>query len=66
MNKIELHLRYKKETGCDREDPDTMDLSKEERAYIEWLEGIVQSVIDVDSEFVQTLRDKPRQIIVHE
>lgn len=65
MSKIDLHLKYKSETGLNREDPDTIDgLNDNQIEYIKWLEDIAQSVIDINPKFIDDLRNQPRSLIV--
>lgn len=81
MNKTDLHLKYRNETGKDRPEVTTeeplvsmnkdceiieVEQSQEIINYVEWLEEAVDSVLSVNEKLLDQLRTKPKKITIKE
>ena len=79
MSKIGLHLKYKKETGKDRPEVETeepvvsinedceiteVEQSQEVIDYVEWLEEAVDSILSINEELLDQLRNKPTSVTI--
>ena len=84
MIKINLHLKYKKETGKDRPDVSITErvaqLDEEDKEdvgikisqsqaqevidYVEWLEEAVDSILSINEELLDQLRNKPTSVTI--